>query len=58
MKTRAKRCAVCEHLECSTIERGLAAGQSPRSVRRRYSSLSRKAIQRHRDVCLRAEEAA
>jgi hypothetical protein len=59
MKARAKDCPVCSHLERATIERALSLGQSPRSVRRRYSGLSRKAIQRHRGRCLRlGEEAA
>jgi hypothetical protein len=58
MKARAKTCPVCSHLDRATIERGLRIGQSPRSIRRRYAGLSRKAIQRHRDECLRPGEAA
>jgi hypothetical protein len=55
---KEKPCPVCSHLERGTIERGLQLGQSPRSLLRRYSGLSRKAVQRHRDRCLRTEEAA
>ncbi len=51
MKARAKDCPVCSHLERATIERALHLGKSPRSIRRRYAGLSRRAIQRHRDVC-------
>jgi hypothetical protein len=58
MKARAKACPVCEHLKWATIKRGLSIGQSPRSIRRRYSGLSREANQPHRDVCLRTEGAA
>ncbi len=59
MKAKAKPCPVCSHLERATVDKALATGQAPRSIRRRYSGLSRKAIQRHRDVCLRlGEEAA
>ncbi len=60
MKARAKPCPVCSHLERSVVERGLAIGQSPRSIQRRYAGLTRKAIQRHRDKCLAmpAEDAA
>jgi hypothetical protein len=32
-----------------TIDRGLEAGQEPRSVVRRYAGLDRKALTRHRD---------
>jgi hypothetical protein len=59
-KGRPKECKVCSHLERSVVERGLAIGQSPRSIQRRYAGLTRKAIQRHRDKCLAkpAEDAA
>jgi hypothetical protein len=59
MTAKAKPCPVCSHLERTTIERGLSMGQSPRSIRRRYAGLSRKAIQKHRDACLKpARDAA
>ncbi len=43
-------CQACVHPERKTIDRGLAIGQAPRSVVRRYRGLSRKAVQRHRDA--------
>ena len=49
-----KTCPVCAHVERSTIDRALAIGQAPRSIVRRYAGLSRKAVQRHRDECLKA----
>jgi hypothetical protein len=52
MRREVKSCKVCEHVDRAVIERGLGVGQSPRSIKRRYASLSRKAIERHRDVCL------
>ncbi len=52
MKARVKPCPVCTHLDRGVIDRALAIGQAPRSIKRRYSDLSRKAIQRHRDRCL------
>ena len=53
-----KPCPVCAHLERATIDRALGIGQAPRSIRRRYAGLSRKGIQRHREMCLRTEAAA
>jgi hypothetical protein len=51
----AKPCKACEHPERATIDRALlVAGQSPRSIVRRYSGISRREIQKHRDVCLAA----
>ena len=58
MTTKPKPCRVCEHVERAVVERGLAVGQSPRSIQRRYSDLRRKAIEHHRDVCLAKEEHA
>jgi hypothetical protein len=52
---KAKTCPVCSHRERPTVDRALAIGQSPRSIRRRYSDLSRKAIQRHRGKCLNGD---
>ncbi len=49
---KPKVCKVCEHVDRAVIERGLAVAQSPRSIKRRYAGLSRKAIERHRDICL------
>ncbi len=49
---RPKPCPACEHVERATIDGALAIGMSPRSIVRRYSGLSRKAVQRHRDRCL------
>ena len=48
-----KACPACTHPERSTIDRALQLGQAPRSVRRRYAGLNRKALTRHRDECLR-----
>jgi hypothetical protein len=57
-----KHCPVCEHPEKPVADRALGVDQSsPRSIKRRYCDLSRKALARHRDVCLassRAEDAA
>lgn len=50
----AKRCKACGHPERATIDRALAVGQAPRSVVRRYSGISRREIQKHRDECLAA----
>ena len=58
MTTKAKPCRVCAHLERAVVERGLGVGRSPRSIQRRYSDLSRKAIEHHSDVCLNREERA
>ncbi len=56
---RARPCRVCEHPERDLIDRALEGGQSPRSMARRYSQTTRKALTRHRDECLgRAEDAA
>jgi hypothetical protein len=35
----------------TAIDKALGIGMSPRSIVRRYASLSRKAVQRHRDKC-------
>jgi len=56
MKGKAKLCPVCSHLERSVVDRGLAIGQSPRSIVRRYAGPSRCAVQRHRDKCLKATQ--
>jgi hypothetical protein len=57
-----KHCPVCEHPEKTVADRALGVDQtSPRSIKRRYCDLSRKALARQRDVCLacaRAEDAA
>ena len=57
-----KHCPVCEHPEKPVADRALGVDQSsPRSIKRRYCDLSRKALARHRDVYLassRAEDAA
>ena len=57
-----KHCSVCEHPEKPVADRALGVDQSsPRSIKRGYSDLSRKALARQRDVCLaysRAEDAA
>jgi hypothetical protein len=57
-----EHCPVCEHPEKPVADRALGVAQSsPRSIKRRYCDLSRKALARHRDVCLassRAEDAA
>ncbi len=50
-----KPCPACSHPERKTINRALAIGQAPRSVRRRYAGLNRKALQMHRDQCLGSE---
>jgi hypothetical protein len=47
------KCRICEHPERALVDRVLRVGQSPRSVARRYSDTSRKALTRHRDVCLK-----
>ena len=58
MQRKPKPCKVCEHVDKAVIERGLGVGQSPRSIVRRYSGLSRRDVQKHRDVCLAKLEAA
>jgi hypothetical protein len=58
MKAKAKPCPVCLHLERGVIDRALGIGQAPRSIVRRYAGLSRRAVQRHRDVCLKLGEDA
>ena len=51
----AKPCKACSHPERGVIDRALLeVGQSPRSVRRRYSDVSRKELAKHRDQCLAA----
>jgi hypothetical protein len=55
-------CPVCEHPEKPVADRALGVDQSsPHFIKRGYCDLSRKALARHRDVCLassRAEDAA
>ncbi len=51
----AKRCKACEHHDRKVIDSALALGQAPRSIMRRYSGLSRRDIQQHKDECLRAK---
>ncbi len=51
MLEKPRVCRVCEHPERAVVERALALGQAPRSIRRRYSDLTRRAIQKHRDTC-------
>jgi hypothetical protein len=57
-----KHCPVCEHREKTVAHRALGVDQSsPRSIKRGYSDLGRKALARHRDACLsssRSEDAA
>jgi hypothetical protein len=49
--------SVCSHPDRAVVERALGIGQSPRSIQRRYSDLTRRAIQKHRDECpTRTEE--
>jgi hypothetical protein len=52
-----KPCPSCNHHERATIDQALAIGQAPRSIVRRYAGISRKAIARHRDECLKARAA-
>jgi hypothetical protein len=47
-----KPCPACSHPERKTIHRALGIGQAPRSIRRRYAGLNRRALARHRDECL------
>ena len=55
----AKACRVCEHPERCVIDRAMIEfGQAPCNVKRRYAGVSRRAIQRHRDVCLKARPAS
>ena len=58
VKARAKACPACEHPERRTIDNALRGGQAPRSVRRRYAGLNRKALTHHRDECLNPKGAA
>jgi hypothetical protein len=58
VKGKAKPCPACEHVERATIDRALQMGQAPRSVRRPYAGLNRKALTRHRDECLQLKGAA
>lgn len=54
-----KGCKACEHPDRGVIDRALIkAGQSPRSIERRYSGISRREIQRHKDECLAARGGA
>ncbi len=51
----AKPCKACSHPDRGVIDRALlVAGQSPRSIVRRYRDVSRLEVQRHRDRCLEA----
>jgi hypothetical protein len=51
---KAKLCKVCGHGERAAIDKALLIiGQSPRRMARRYSDLTRRALQHHRDVCLK-----
>jgi hypothetical protein len=52
-----KPCPACTHPERRTIDGALAIGQAPRSIIRRYAGLNRKAVQKHRDECLKARAA-
>jgi hypothetical protein len=50
---RPRPCPVCCHNERPLIDQALQEyRQAPRSIRRRYSDLTRRAIARHRDECL------
>jgi hypothetical protein len=50
-----KPCPACRHPERGLIDRALLEhGQAPRSITRRYRDLSRRAVERHRDGCLKA----
>ena len=49
-----KPCKACSHPDRGVMDRALALGQAPRSVVRRYSGISRREIQKHRDECLAA----
>jgi hypothetical protein len=49
---KAKPCRICAHPDRGVIDRALNGGQSPRSVRRRYSDATRRALTHHRDECL------
>ena len=53
--TAKPSCKACEHPDRRVIDRALAVGQAPRSIMRRYSGLSSRAIEKHRDQCLVAE---
>ncbi|MEJ7873584.1 MAG: hypothetical protein WKF67_15105 [Rubrobacteraceae bacterium] len=55
--TQSKACAACSHPERRTIDNALWGGQAPRSIIRRYAGLSRRAVTRHRDECLKARAA-
>ncbi|MBD0328066.1 MAG: hypothetical protein ICV68_16700 [Pyrinomonadaceae bacterium] len=48
-----KKCAVCSHPAAVPITSALLAGQSPRSIVRCYTKLSRKDLKRHMDVCFK-----
>ncbi len=49
-----KPCKACGHPDRGVIDRALLmAGQSPRSIVRRYRDVSRLEVQRHRDTCLK-----
>jgi len=57
MNKPTKVCRVCAHGERTTIDGSISIGQAPRSIARRYSDLSRRAIAAHRDECLKAGKA-
>ena len=57
-KPAGKPCRVCAlpASEREMLDDALTTkGQSPRSAPRRYAGLTRHALSRHRDVCLKAE---
>ena len=55
VRPKEKACPACEHIERATIDRALGIGQSARSIIRRYAGLTRRAVQRDHDECLKAE---
>ncbi len=48
---RRKPCRVCSSPERGLIEGGIRSGWSPRGLARRFGSLTRRDIARHRDRC-------
>lgn len=48
-----KSCPACAHFDCRTLDRLLGLGYSPRFISQRFIVLSRKAIKRHAEVCVR-----
>jgi len=51
-----KRCEVCASAATPTIDHGLRAGLSPRSLGKLFKELSRTDIKRHQERCRAAEE--